>query len=132
MRSATDLLILLVLTKEFQLLAAQQAIPLQLYAGGLMGLSFALGVAPSPGLSSAAASPVATTIRTGLTIVALILYLNAQVMAGTLPLYAGVLAVVLSIYALGRFLGWTLRAVWFALGLLLVGALLYSAMGQVP
>jgi hypothetical protein len=132
MRSTTDLLILLVLTKEFHTLAAQRAILLQLYAGGLIGLAFALGIAPGPGLSSAAASPIATTIRTGLTIVALILYLNVQVITGTLPVYGGLLGVVLCIYAMGRFVGWTLRAVWIALGLLLVGALVYSSIGQIP
>jgi len=132
MRLVTDFLILLVLTKEFQLLAAQRAIPFQLYAGGLIGFSFALGIAPGPGLSTAALSPIATTLRTGLTVVALILYLNAQVLEGTLPLFGGLLGVVLCIYAFGRWLGWTVKAAWFALGLLLVGALLLYAMGRTP
>jgi hypothetical protein len=131
MRSPTDLLILMVLTKEFQLLATQRAIPQQLYLGGLLGLALALGIAPAPGAASAAASPIATTIRTGLTIVALILYLNAQAILGTLPIYGALFGVVLCIYVMGRLVGWTFRAVWVLLGLFLVGALVYLAMGLI-
>jgi hypothetical protein len=117
-RLAFDLLVLAALSKELWQAAQLGILPRGWFLLGVLTVPFFLGMSgDSPrGISW---NPVGSVVRTGVSLLALAIYVQLQLLQGSLWMYWGVFLAAVLVYLLGRAVGIAWKFMW-ALGALVI------------
>jgi len=119
MGTLLDLLLLLVISKEA--LQVGNRLPLALWVAFVLALPFLLGMGHSlrEDTTSVVLNPVRVLIGQGITMITVILFVTMLSYQGLAPAFWALFLATLLPYAMGRFLGMTLKSL-LALGVIVV------------